>query len=156
MTALGPANYRPTVVVDPAFRGVADPSGFLLDGVVVPPSGERLLWALPLTAPVAVTGRYQPSHPPEEVCDFGMDFSFIVPYGVGITSGTLSIYSNLANPVAADSDWIKGAVQVRGRAITSWLSGGHGGTDYKFVWTAVDSIGNNWTRTALVLCADTS
>jgi hypothetical protein len=36
------------------------------------------------------------------------------------------------------------------------LTGGVSGTDYQIKWTATDSAGNVWPRTALVLCADTS
>ena len=100
--------------------------------------------------------RYSPEHPPTESCNFGLDYSFILPVGVGITSGTLAIFTNSATPVAADAQWVKGPVTVRGRAIYANLSGGVVGTDYQLQWTAVDSDGNIWPRTALILCADTS
>lgn len=103
-----------------------------------------------------ISRRYTPEHPPGESCSFGLDYSFVVPVGVGIESGTLLIFTNTANPVAADSDWQKGPVTVRGRAIYATLSGGVGGTDYQLHWTAVDSQGNTWPRTTLVLCGATS
>jgi hypothetical protein len=102
-----------------------------------------------------VTRRYSPEHPPGESCSFGLDFSFVIPVGVGIESGTLGIQTNTANPVD-DGSWTIGAVQVLGRAIYAMLSGGVSGTDYQLVWTAVDTEGNTWVRTCLVLCAPTS
>jgi hypothetical protein len=103
-----------------------------------------------------LTKRYYPEHPPSEVCNFGMDYSFVIPFGVGIASGSLAIFNNLATPVAADADWTVQAVQVRGRAIYALLTGGVPGTDYQLQWTAVDTQGNVWPRTALILCAETS
>jgi hypothetical protein len=103
-----------------------------------------------------ITRRYRPEHPPGENCSFGLDYSFIIPVGVGIEQGTLAIQTNEATPVPADGDWTIGAVSVRGRAIYAILSGGVPGTDYQLVWTAVDSMGNVWPRTTLCLCANTS
>ena len=100
--------------------------------------------------------RFNPEHPPGESCSFGIDFSFIVPPGVGLSSGSLAIFTNTAAPVPADADWQKGAVNVRGRALYAMLSGGVAGTDYQLKFTAVDTAGNTWPRTALILCADTS
>jgi hypothetical protein len=100
--------------------------------------------------------RYLPEHPPAESCSFGVDFSFVIPFGVGISSGSLAIFTNLATPVPADADWVKGPVMVQGRAIYALLSGGVAGTDYQLVWTATDTQGNIWPRTTLCLCAETS
>lgn len=152
MTALGPANLSPTVVVDPAGRGVADPSGFLLDGLHLLRS-DRLLWALPMGQ--SGLQRYLPNHPPAENCNFGMDFSFIVPFGVGLKSGTLAIFTNTAVP-SPSADWTIGPVEVRGRSVYAPLTGGVVGTDYQLQWTVTDSQGYVWPRTALVLCAQTS
>ena len=103
-----------------------------------------------------ISKRYSPEHPPGESCSFGLDYSFVIPVGVGVESGTLAIFTNVANPAPADADWVKGPVTVRGRAIYANLGGGVAGTDYRLVWTAVDSQGNTWPRTTLCLCADTS
>lgn len=103
-----------------------------------------------------ISRRYSPEHPPGESCSFGLDLSFVIPVGVGIESGTLQIFTNTADPAAADSDWTKGPVSVRGRAIYANLTGGVSGTDYQFRWGALDTAGNQWVRTALVLCAETS
>ena len=100
--------------------------------------------------------RFNPEHPPGESCKFGIDFGFIVPVGVGLTSGSLAILTNTAAPADASADWTIGPVVVRGRALYAMLAGGVAGTDYQLKFTAVDTAGNTWPRTALVLCADTS
>ena len=87
---------------------------------------------------MSISRRYSPEHPPGESCSFGLDYSFVIPVGVGISSGALSIFTNAANHVAADSDWTKGAVSVQGRAIYANLSGGVAGTDYQLRWSATD------------------
>ena len=103
-----------------------------------------------------ITRRYTPEHPPGENCSFGIDYSFVIPVGAGIESGTLNIFRNDAVQTPASGDWTIGAVTVRGRALYAMLTGGVAGTDYQLKWTAVDSQGNTWPRTTLVLCADTS
>ena len=100
--------------------------------------------------------RFNPEHPPGEDCSFGIDFSFIVPPGVGLRSGSLAILTNTAAPADASADWTIGPVTVRGRALYAMLTGGVAGTDYQLKFTAVDTAGNTWPRTALILCADTS
>ena len=156
MTNVGPTNSRPSALANPAGGLVADPASGFSIGRPKPFWGERLVWCASLSVPAAVSYRYQPSHPPEETCSFGMDFSFVVPFGVGLQSGSLAIFDNLATPVAADADWVKGPVVVRGRAIYAVLGGGVAGTDYRLVWTAVDNQGSTWPRTVLCLCAETS
>lgn len=103
-----------------------------------------------------ISRRYRPEHPPEESCNFGMDFSFVLPPGIGISSGGLTIWTNTATPAPADADFTAGPVTVRGRSIYAMLSGGVSGRDYQLRWTANDTAGNVWARTALVLCAETS
>lgn len=152
----GPTN-SPLIIVDDRGRRVADPSRVSVGSDDPLGRGARLVWALPLNGSQGgLSLRYHPDHPPTERCNFGMDFSFAVPFGVGIASGSLSIFTNLANPVAADADWQKGPVVVRGRQIYAMLSGGVPGTDYQLRWTALDDDGNTWPRTAMALCAQTS
>lgn len=103
-----------------------------------------------------VTRRYTPEHPPGETSLFGLDFSPIIPVGVGIKSGTLAIFTNLAVPTDASADWTIGPVMVRGRAIYASLSGGLAGLDYQLRWSATDTLGNVWPRIALILCGFTS
>lgn len=100
--------------------------------------------------------RYTPEFAPGETCNIGYDFSYIIPLGVGLASGGLEIFTNTAAPVAADADFTIGPIQVQGRAIYANLSGGVLGTDYQLRWNAIDSEGNVWPRTGLMLCAYTS
>lgn len=103
-----------------------------------------------------ISRRYTPEHPPGEQCNYGLDYSPVIPPGVGIVSGSLNIFTNTVSPVAADADFTKGTVYVRGRAIYCSLTGGKAGTDYQLKWSATDSEGNVWPRTTLQLCAETS
>jgi hypothetical protein len=155
MTSIGPSNSWTTVLVDPANRGVADPAGFIV-GQPRPLSRDRVVWALPLNGVSSPAKRYYPDHPSTELCYFGLDFSFVIPYGVGIAAGALSIFTNANPPAPADADWTKGAVVVQGRSIYALLTGGVLGTDYQLRWTATDSVGSIWPRMALILCAQTS
>lgn len=100
--------------------------------------------------------RYTPEHPPLDSCLFGMDFSFILPPGVSISGGQLDIFTNTADPVPADGDWTKGPISNRGRTIYCNLTGGVEGVDYQLRWQIWDTSGNEFNRTALVLCAQTS
>lgn len=108
---------------------------------------------------MAITQRYQPEHPPGDACTFGLDFSQIIPVGVGIKSGTLAIMTNTATPSNANADWGWNAatpLMVRGRAVYASLQGGVLGQDYQFRWTANDTDDNVWTRVGLILCGYTS
>jgi hypothetical protein len=100
--------------------------------------------------------RYQPEHPPGEICTFGLDFSFIIPPHVGIESGLVEIWTNTPGDVQPSGDWVIGPVEVEGRTLYAVLQGGIEGTDYQIRWIATDTHGNVWPRTALVLCAQTS
>jgi hypothetical protein len=100
--------------------------------------------------------RYTPEHPVGESCLFGLDFSAVIPVGVGIAEGTLDILTNTVPPNPADTDWTKGAVKVQGRVLYATLSGGVIGTDYLLRWTATDTDGNVWPRTGLILVGPTS
>jgi hypothetical protein len=100
--------------------------------------------------------RYTPEHPAGESCLFGLDFSYVVPVGVGISSGVLDIFTNTVPPNPADADWVKGTVSVQGRVLYATLSGGVSGTDYLLRWTATDTQGNVFPRTGMILVADTS
>lgn len=99
--------------------------------------------------------RYTPEHAPGESSVYGLDFSFIIPPGVGISAGSLTVWTNTVAPVES-SDFTIGVVGVRGRTLYARLSGGTDGTDYQLRWVANDTTGNVWPRTALVLCSETS
>lgn len=102
-----------------------------------------------------VSRRYIPEHPPGDAATFGMSFDVVFPMGVGIQNGALSIFTNAASPVPS-TDFSIGAVQVQGRALYASLVGGVSGTDYQLRWSATGTDGSLATRTALVLCAQTS
>lgn len=155
MSSIGPPNAWTTILVDPANRPVSDPAQVII-GQPRPLSRDRVVWAQPLNGVGAPVKRYYPDHPSTELCYFGLDFSFVIPYGVGIVSGTLAIFTNGNPPVAADADWTVQPVLVQGRAIYALLTGGVLGTDYQLRWLAADSAGSVWPRTALILCAETS
>ena len=99
--------------------------------------------------------RYTPEWAPGEKANLGLDFSYVVPRGVGIASGSLAAFTNAATP-AASSDFQIGPVTVRGRAIYATVSGGVAGRDYQMRWSATDTQGNVWPRVALMLCSLTS
>lgn len=99
--------------------------------------------------------RYTPEHSPGDSCIYGLDFSYLIPPGVGVASGALAIFTNTVAP-ALSSDFTIGAVSWRGRTLYTRVAGGVDGTDYRLKWTVTDTSGNVFTRTALVLCADSS
>jgi len=105
---------------------------------------------------MALSRRYTPEHSPQDVCLYGMDFSTILPPGVGITSVSLGIWRNLKPPIQADGDWTKGPPFTEDRAVYCMLGGGTEGTDYQLRWLITDTEGNTWERTAMVLCSRTS
>ena len=103
-----------------------------------------------------VSRRYEPEFAPGETSSIGMDYSFVIPPGVGIVSGELFIQTNTQPPLQADLDFAVTDIEVTGRAISATVSGGVAGKDYQFKWSVTDTEGNTWPRTALLLCADTS
>lgn len=105
---------------------------------------------------MALTRRYEPPHAAGERVSFGMDFSQVIPEGIGITTSSLAIFTNTQPPIAADADWSTGSSYTRGRAAFQILSGGKDGVDYLLQWTVTDTRSNIWVRTALILCAATS
>ena len=85
-----------------------------------------------------------------------MDFSSLLPPGIGIYSVSLSVWRNLNPAQPAPSDFTVGTPFVLDRAVYCTLSGGMEGNDYQLRWLINDSAGNQWQRTALVLCSQTS
>lgn len=104
-----------------------------------------------------LTRRYTPEIPPGEQSLIGMDFSYVIPPGVGIASGSVSLFTNTVAP-AASADMTFGPVTVRGRVLYAPITvlDAALGNDYQLRWKAVDSQGNIWPRTGLLLCAQTS
>lgn len=101
--------------------------------------------------------RYSPELAPNEGSLFGMDFSFVIPPGVGIDFGQCGAWEN-TNPPVPTTLLTVGDVQVIGRTLIAFIesSGGAEGIDFQIRWIAFDSEGGVWPRTALVLCAQTS
>jgi hypothetical protein len=99
--------------------------------------------------------RYYPEHAPGEKAVYGMDFSYVIPPGVGIAGGSVVIFTN-AVPPQSTLDFQTLMAGVRGRTIYATLSGGVEGRDYQVRWSVNDTDGNVWPRTALLLCAQTS
>jgi hypothetical protein len=104
---------------------------------------------------MALSVRYRGDFAPGESCNVGMDFSFVVPPGVGLSTGSLAVWTNRVPPVQSP-DFTIGTVYVRGRAVYAAVTGGVEGTDYQFRFSATDTEGNVWPRTALLLCTQTS
>jgi hypothetical protein len=100
--------------------------------------------------------RYSPEHPPGEICRIGLDYSFLIPPGVGIVSAQVQVWTNTPGDVQLSTDWNVGPVQIEGRTVFAEFNGGIEGTDYQIRWIVTDSRGNTWPRTALILCAQTS
>lgn len=133
-------------------------SEYLVDsmGGIVSDSGGGILGFVPIWVDrMPVSRRYIPEHPPGDSATYGMSYDVVFPRDVGITSGSLAIFTNVASP-ALSTDFSIGAVQVQGRALYASLVGGVSGTDYQLRWTANGTDGSIATRTALILCAQTS
>lgn len=99
--------------------------------------------------------RYSPELAPGEVSVFGMDFSSVIPPGVGIAAGSLTIS---AYSPSGGQGVSAGAVSVRDRTLYATVTAQQSadGIDWKLLWTATDTQGNTWPRTGLVLCSETS
>lgn len=133
-------------------------SEYLIDyvGGIVSDSEGDILGFIPIWVDrMPISRRYIPEHPPGDQATYGMSYDVVFPRCVGITSGTLAIFTNVANPIPS-TDFSIGTVQVQGRALYASLVGGVSGTDYQLRWTANGTDGSIATRTALVLCAQTS
>lgn len=99
--------------------------------------------------------RYNPEHAPGDSLNYGMDFSYLIPPDVWITDAGIAIFLNTVDPTPSD-DFAIGPVGWQRRVVYARLTGGIGGTDYQLAWTIRDSTGSVLTRTAMVLCGDTS
>jgi hypothetical protein len=103
---------------------------------------------------MAISRRY-PEKPPLEQVALAIDLSPILPPGVGLVYATIDPYTN-TNPALLATDMSLTEPSVRGRYAEAWATGGTAGADYQIRWHLTDSQGNVWTRTALLLCAETS
>jgi hypothetical protein len=150
-------------LVDGADFAVADSSGNLI-GLNAALWVHRWL-AATRTNRMPISRRYTPETTPGEICTIGMDFSYVIPPGVGIASGTLTAYFNtVENQPSDDFGTDTGGLGVPQPALV------HGrtlykqiqtldtafGNDYQMAWFATDTDGNVWPRIGLLLCSNTS
>jgi hypothetical protein len=98
--------------------------------------------------------RYHPEIAPGEESIFGMDFSPLIPVGVGIQSGTLHV-TRIGGEVTGITH---GEVSWYDRTLYATVTADptSSGFDYELTWTATDTDGNIFPRTARLLCAPTS
>ena len=106
---------------------------------------------------MSLNNRYEPSHPAGQNILYGLDFANILPDGVTIqTVGTtVSVQINSVPPTNT-TDLNPAIDSITGRRMYVRLQGGTAGTDYRVNFQALDSLGNSWLRTVLLLCAATS
>ena len=106
---------------------------------------------------MALNNRYEPSHPQGQNILYGLDFANILPDGVTIQpqGTTINVQLNTVPPTNT-TDLNPSIDSVTGRRIYIRLQGGTAGTDYRINYQALDSLGNSWLRTVLLLCAATS
>lgn len=104
---------------------------------------------------MAVSQRYQPSHPASQTAVYALDCSSILPPGVGILVATLNVFINTTPPLIND-DFVQTDRAFQGRRTWVTLAGGQPGTDYQLSWTVTDSQASTWIVTATLLCAATS
>lgn len=104
---------------------------------------------------MAVSQRYQPSHPAGQSAVYAVDFSNILPPGVGLSQPGVIVLTNTVPPGLAQGI-TPGAGGFRGRIAWITISGGVSGQDYIIQWTVADTASNTWIVSALLLCAATS
>lgn len=104
---------------------------------------------------MAVSQRYKPSHPAGQSAVYAIDFSNILPPGIGLSNPAVQIQTNTVPPGLA-TGITPSLGGFRGRQAWITITGGVSGTDYLINWTIVDSQQNTWVVTALLLCAATS
>jgi hypothetical protein len=106
-----------------------------------------------------LTRRYTPEIHPSESSVIGMSFEYVIPPGVGITFGDLFIlYNQLVVSPPPTSVIEFSPVSIRGRILYTKITA-HAeasGLDFQLQWLAIDTQGNTWFRTALLLCSVTS
>lgn len=104
---------------------------------------------------MAVTRRYQPSHPAGQSATYAVDFSPMLPPGVGLATPGVQIQTNTVPPGLATGITASGGGFL-GRMVWITIQGGIAGIDYLVTWTVADTAGNSWVVSVLLLCAATS
>ena len=106
---------------------------------------------------MSINNRFDPSHPVGEQIVYGLDFSPILPAGVTIASGAINVLYNTVPPTPTfDLSVTPLTPTPNTRAMYAQVSGGTSGRDYRINWSAIDSLGNTWVRSTLLLCVATS
>lgn len=106
---------------------------------------------------MAVAQRYKPSHPAGQSAVYAVDFSNILPPGVGLSQPAVQIQTNTVPPGLA-SGITTGSGGFQGRMVWITITGGTAGQDYIITWTVSDTSAapNTWVISVLLLCAATS
>ena len=104
---------------------------------------------------MALSQRYQPPQPPGQGVVYALDFSPLLPPGVGVTTPSVQIQTNTNPPGIATGVTTSGG-GYRGRIVWITIQNMQAGTDYLISWTVQDTEGNQWVRTITLLCALTS
>ena len=145
----------PQLLVDPDGRRVGDAvSGTV--GTPGPMPGRRVVWAQLTNEPGgSPTRRYVPSWAPNEADAVGLNMAQVIPNGVGVSTVSLTIWTNTATPTLT-TDFVIGIPSIEGRVVYATLSGGVVGRDYQLRWVVTDTLSNVWPRTALLLCSTPS
>ena len=105
---------------------------------------------------MSLNNRYMPSHAVGDSCLYALDFSNILPLGVGFEGSVGFEVEYNTVPPTGQSDFTVGPPYFVGRRIYAQLSGGASAKDYRLTFTGGDSLGNTWSRSALLLCSATS
>ena len=145
----------PQLLVDPDGRRVGDGA----TGTIGTPGsmpGRRVVWAQLTNEPGgSPTRRYVPSWAPNEADAVGLNMAQVIPNGVGVSTASLTIWTNTATPTLT-ADFVIGIPSIEGRVVYATLSGGVVGRDYQLRWVVTDTLSNVWPRTALLLCSTPS
>lgn len=104
---------------------------------------------------MAISRRYQPTHPAGQSRVYGLDMSAVLPPGIGVTQPGVTFQTNTTPPgIATGISSSGGGFGARRLWVT--ITGGVAGTDYIVTWSFQDTQGNAWVRSILLLCAPTS
>jgi len=109
--------------------------------------------------------RYTPEFAPGETSVIGMDFSYVIPPGVGIQNADVGLFLNAraaarGSPVspADPNDYSISAASWLGRTLYATLTLEHSALDKDFlvIWECLDFSFNHWSRSAMLMCTYTS
>jgi hypothetical protein len=156
MKALRSLSPRAATLVDQQGFMLVNPSDGSVIGIRSLPPGQRLVYALQTNTQSGLTRRYVPALSPGETAVFAIDYSAVIPLGVGIAAAQLGIFDRASSGPATELTW--GSVSWYDRTAYAEVTAANtaDGIDFLTLWTVTDTDGNIWPRTALLLCALTS